>query len=154
MLQTHLPAIFSVNVFILMRFRPSRLIRYVCVFLLTHFQERFQIDAFSVKTLSVLVWMEGLNASKCMCFQMLTHWCGQGLNQKPSLHLITLESIYTIWFCLKNTTECCKFQIYLTQLTEIRLTTTTDNSRVFRLIWDHVIKMLSVVVSIHLIVTL
>ena len=48
MLQTHAPAIFydprgtyDVIVFILMRFRPSALIRYVCVFVLIHFQERF-----------------------------------------------------------------------------------------------------------------
>ena len=59
MLQTHVPAIFynprgtyDVIVFILKRFRPSALIRYVCVFVLIHFQERFQIDAFSMKTLS------------------------------------------------------------------------------------------------------
>ena len=45
MLKTHAPAILH---------RPSTLIRYVCVFLLIHFQERFQIDAFSMKTLSVL----------------------------------------------------------------------------------------------------
>ena len=56
MLQTHVPAIFynprgtyDVIVFILMRFRPSALIRYLCVFVLIHFQERFQIDAFSMK---------------------------------------------------------------------------------------------------------
>ena len=45
------------------RFRPSTLIRYECVFKVTHFQERFQIDAFSMKTLSVLVWTESLNVS-------------------------------------------------------------------------------------------
>ena len=43
-LQTHAPAIFLVIIFILLRFRPSRLIRYVCVFVLIHFQKRFQID--------------------------------------------------------------------------------------------------------------
>jgi len=37
---------------------PSKIIRYVCAFVLIHFQERFQIDAFSMKTLSVLVWKE------------------------------------------------------------------------------------------------
>ena len=41
----------------------------VCVFVLIHLQEHFQIDAFSMKTLSVLVWSESLNASKCMRFQ-------------------------------------------------------------------------------------
>ena len=45
------------------RFRPSTLIRYECVFKVTHFQERFQIDAFSMKTLRVLVWTESLNVS-------------------------------------------------------------------------------------------
>ena len=46
MLQTHAPAIFSVTVFIVMRFRPSTRRRYVCVLVLTHFQERFQIGPF------------------------------------------------------------------------------------------------------------
>ena len=41
----------------------------VCVFVLIHLQEHFQIDAFSMKTLSVLVWTESLNASTCMRFQ-------------------------------------------------------------------------------------
>ena len=65
---THAPAIFSVFVFMLIRFRPSTITEYVCVFVLIHSQERFQIDAFSMKTLSVLVWMEGLNALKCVRF--------------------------------------------------------------------------------------
>ena len=39
------------------------------LFVLIHFQERFQIDAFTKKTVIVLVWTEGLNASKCMRFQ-------------------------------------------------------------------------------------
>ena len=42
-----------VIVFNLMRFRPSTLIRYERGFVLIHFQERFQIDAFSMKTLGV-----------------------------------------------------------------------------------------------------
>ena len=41
----------------------------VYVFVLIHLQEHFQIDAFSMKTLNVLVWKESLNASKCMRFQ-------------------------------------------------------------------------------------
>ena len=51
MLQIHAPAIFSAIVLIWMRFRPSTLIRYGCVFVLIHFQERVQIkiDAFSMK---------------------------------------------------------------------------------------------------------
>ena len=53
--QTHAPVILSIIVFILMRFRRSGLIRYVCVFVLIHFEVRFQIDEFSVKTLSVLL---------------------------------------------------------------------------------------------------
>ena len=68
MLQKNAPALFLVIVFILMRFRPSTLIQYVCVFVLIHLQERFQIGAFSMKTLSVLVREEGLNASKWMRF--------------------------------------------------------------------------------------
>ena len=67
MLQTHAPAIFSVIVSILMRFRPSTQKRYVRLFVnLCAFYERFQIDAFSIKTLSDLVRTGGLNASKCM----------------------------------------------------------------------------------------
>ena len=52
--------------FVLLRFRPSKLIRFVCVFVLIHSQGRFQIDAFSMKTLCVLVWTKGLNALKCI----------------------------------------------------------------------------------------
>jgi hypothetical protein len=43
----------DVIVFKSIRFRVSTLIRYVCVFICIHFQQRFQIDAFSVNTLSV-----------------------------------------------------------------------------------------------------
>ena len=50
----------------LMRFQPSTL-RYVRVYVLIHFQERFQIDAFSMKTLSLLV---SARASRCLHF----HW--------------------------------------------------------------------------------
>ena len=76
------PAIISVIVFILMRFRPFSLIQYVCVFVLIHFRERFQIDSFSMKT-------EGLNASKCVRFQnenalvwtgLLSTWALKNLN--------------------------------------------------------------------------
>ena len=73
MLQKHMPAIFSVTVLISMHYRSSTLTRYVCVFVLIHFQERYQIDAFSMKTLSVLVWTEDLKASKCMRFPTKTH---------------------------------------------------------------------------------
>ena len=70
---------YDVIIFILMLFRPSTSIRYVCVCVLIHFQEHFQIHAFSMKTLSVLVWTESLNASKYMRFQMKTLYFGQGL---------------------------------------------------------------------------
>ena len=77
MLQTQSPVIFSVIVFILMRFRPFSTVHTYTIcraFVLIHFQESFQIDAFSMKTLSVLVWTEGLSASKCMRrFQTKTH---------------------------------------------------------------------------------
>ena len=43
----------DVIVFKSIRFRVSTLIRYICVFICIHFQQRFQIDAFSVNTLSV-----------------------------------------------------------------------------------------------------
>ena len=61
MLQTHVPVTFSVILFILMRFCfDSR-------------QESFQINAFLMKTLGILVWTEGLQALKCMRFQMKMH---------------------------------------------------------------------------------
>ena len=43
----------DVIVFKSVRFQMSTLIRYVCVSICIHFQQRFQIDAFSVNTLSV-----------------------------------------------------------------------------------------------------
>ena len=59
----HAPAIFynqrgtyDVIDFILMPFRRSTPIRFFCVFVLIHFQQRFEVNAFSMKTLSVLVW--------------------------------------------------------------------------------------------------
>ena len=48
---------------------PSTVIRYVCILVLIQFLERFQIDAFSMKTISVLVGWRGLNASKFFAFQ-------------------------------------------------------------------------------------
>ena len=60
-------------------FRPSTRIRYVCVFVWIHFQERFLIDALSMKTLSALVWTEALNSSKGIRFHTKMHWCWQGL---------------------------------------------------------------------------
>ena len=71
------------------RFRSSTLIRFVCHFVLIHcFQQCFQIDAFSVETLSVLVSTEGQNASKCTRFQTKTRLCGRGLSLITS-HLST-----------------------------------------------------------------
>ena len=71
------------------RFRSSTLIRFVCLFVLIHcFQQCFQIDAFSVETLSVLVSTEGQNASKCTRFQTKTRLCGRGLSLITS-HLST-----------------------------------------------------------------
>ena len=35
-------------------------------FCFVHFRERFQIDAFSMKTLNAFAWTESLNASKCI----------------------------------------------------------------------------------------
>ena len=63
----------DVIVFKSVRFQVSTQIRYVRVSICIHFQQRFQIDAFSMNTLSVLVWTEGQNASKCMRFQTKTH---------------------------------------------------------------------------------
>ena len=60
---------FRVHTTVLKRFRLSKLIWCVCVFVLIRFQERFKIDAFLMKTLSVLVSTEGLNASKCTRIQ-------------------------------------------------------------------------------------
>ena len=91
MLQTHASALFSVVVFILMRFR---LIRYVCVFVLIHFQERFHIDVFSMQTLSVLVWTEGLKASKCQRGRDLILrsliYCNDYVNPITQKHLLVI----------------------------------------------------------------
>ena len=54
MLPTHAPAIFLVIIFILMRFLPPTLIRYLRIFILILYQECFQINAFSIISLSVL----------------------------------------------------------------------------------------------------
>ena len=41
---------------------------------------RFHLDPLSrAFDAVVLVWTEGLKASKCMRFQTETHWCRQGL---------------------------------------------------------------------------
>ena len=70
MLQTHAPAIFLVIVSILMRFRPFSTVHTKTIWTPfsfdPDFHERYQIDAFSIKTLSDLVRTESLNASKCM----------------------------------------------------------------------------------------
>ena len=67
-LQTHAPVHMTSSFFWLDRFRAFTLIRYVSVFVLIHFPERLHIDEFAMKTLSVLVWTEDLNASKCVRF--------------------------------------------------------------------------------------
>ena len=65
MLPTHAPAIFSVIVFVLMRFRP---------FLTVHtYTTCIRFGPLSMKMLSVLVWTEGLNASKFMRLQTKRH---------------------------------------------------------------------------------
>ena len=73
MLQAHAPVIFLVIIFILIHFRPFPTIhtKKICMCfrfdpLSRVFQERFQIDTFSMKTLSVSLWTEGLSAAKCM----------------------------------------------------------------------------------------
>lgn len=46
------------------------------------FKRVFRSMRFFMKMLSVLVWTEGLNASRCMCFQTKTHGCGRGLKAR------------------------------------------------------------------------
>ena len=46
---------------------PSTVIRYVCILVLIQFLEHFQIDAFSMKTTSVLVWMERPKRIEIFC---------------------------------------------------------------------------------------
>ena len=46
---------------------PSTVTRYVCILVLIQFLERFQIDAFSMKTISVLVWMERPKRIEIFC---------------------------------------------------------------------------------------
>ena len=73
----------SVVVFILMRFRPFTIIRYVCVFVLIPFQERFQID--EMKTLSVLVWVEGLKHRKSAFSNAVTMISADEVRTGPQL---------------------------------------------------------------------
>ena len=47
------------------------------VFKCPYSRKRFQMYAFSMKTLSVVVWMMGENASKSMRFQTKTYQCGR-----------------------------------------------------------------------------
>ena len=62
-MQTHAHSIFSVVVFILMRFRLYTPTGYMYVYVSIHCQKRFQIgDVFSMKTLGASVWTEGLSA--------------------------------------------------------------------------------------------
>lgn len=77
MLQTRAPVIFSVVVFMfpLMRFPlySTGHTNMICTrFRFDPPQERFQIDAFQIKTLSVLVWTQGLNALKCLSLRFQT----------------------------------------------------------------------------------
>ena len=46
---------------------PSTVTRYVCILVLIQFLERFQIDAFSMKTISVLVWTEKPKRIEIFC---------------------------------------------------------------------------------------
>ena len=92
MLPTHAPAIFLVIVFILMRFRPSTLIRYVRIFILIHYQESFQIIAFSMITLSVLFNVE----RRPKCIEM---WRGPKF-QTQLFHFLRGKPCPTIAFVL------------------------------------------------------
>ena len=80
MLPTHAPAIFLVIIFILMRFRPSTPIRYVRIFILIHYQECFQINTFSMITLSVLFSVE----KRPKCIEL---WRGPKF-QTPLFHFL------------------------------------------------------------------
>ena len=54
-------------------------------------------NKFSMKTLSVLVWTEGLNASKRMRFQTETRLCGRGLNLVFSVGYLVRQSSIHVW---------------------------------------------------------
>ena len=82
-----------------------------CVFSFgSTFESRaFHIDAVTPKALIVLVWTEGLNASKWMRFQTQTHLCEQGpsvrcrLPQHQPLHFtVYLFSILLLTVCFYN----------------------------------------------------
>ena len=80
MLPTHAPVIFLVIIFILMRFRPSTLIRYMRIFILIHYQECFQINTFLMITLSVLFSVD----RRPKCIEM---WTGPKF-QTPLFHFL------------------------------------------------------------------
>ena len=76
-LQTLALTTFLVIGLILMRFnryRPSTLIRYVCVFFFQPLSRAFASRCVIDETLSVLVWTEGLNVSKWRRFQTRLAW--------------------------------------------------------------------------------
>ena len=110
MLQTHAPTIFydargtyDVIVFILMRFRPSALIRYLCVFVLIHFQERFRwkrsahliVDGTPERIEMYAFWNENaLVSTETLWF--LQFACNQEIKSRQvhcSLSLLTLSRL-------------------------------------------------------------
>ena len=63
----------------------------------------FQTDAFSMETLSILVWTEGLNLSKCKHFQRKTHKCGRGLHLRNKCKVRKINIFYN----KAQFPECC-----------------------------------------------
>ena len=52
-----------------------------------------------MKMLSILVWTEDLNVSRCMCFQTKTHCCGQGLKARvDGVNCFFLECVFLVCF--------------------------------------------------------
>ena len=117
MLPTHAPAIFLVIIFILMRFRPPTLIRYLRIFILILYQECFQINAFSIITLSVLFSVD----RRDKCIKMRT---GPKF-QTPLFHFLRGKPCpcqhFTIAFVLNCLHGCNSFNPSLCHLSPFHL---------------------------------
>ena len=64
-----------------------------CVFVLIHFQEYFQIDAFSMKTLSAVVWTEGMT-HRNVCVFKRKPISGRGLRITPNDIIIQYNTLF------------------------------------------------------------
>ena len=82
------------------------------VFKCLHSGQRFQMYAFSMKTLSVVMWTIGENASKSMRFQTKTYQCRTGPYSKIQYHFPNIKQLSTI----ETTEELMNFPNYFVNM--------------------------------------